>query len=71
MAQHRYSECRMRRVSLMLSVTYDPFMLNLAKLSVVMLSVVMLSVVMLKVMALYLELILIPNIDLWLHLQNH
>jgi hypothetical protein len=44
MAEH-CSECLLCSLSLMLSVTYKPFMLSVIMLNVVMLSVIMLSVV--------------------------
>jgi hypothetical protein len=40
MAEHCYADCRLCILSLMLSVTYEPFMLSVITLSVVMLSVV-------------------------------
>jgi hypothetical protein len=49
-------------LSLMLSVTYQPLMLNVIMLSVVMLNVVMLSVVTLSVMAPFVT--FIRNLDL-------
>jgi hypothetical protein len=50
MTEHCYTDCLLCCLSLMLSVTYKPFMLSVVMLSVVMLSVVILSVVMNVVM---------------------
>jgi hypothetical protein len=49
MLRFTYAECHLCRVSLMLSVTYRPFVLSVVMLSVVMQSVVKLSVIMLRV----------------------
>ncbi len=52
MAEH-CSECLLCSLSLMLSVTYKPFILSVIMLNVIMLNVVMLSVIMLSVVAPY------------------
>ena len=53
MAEHYYhAVCPLCRLLLMLSVTYEHFMLSVVMLNVVMLNVVMLSVVILNVVML-------------------
>jgi hypothetical protein len=53
----------------MLSVTYNPFMLNVIMLSVIMLSVIMLSVIMLNVVMLNVVIlnVLAPDSELCSH----
>jgi hypothetical protein len=51
-AEHFYADCHLCSLSLMLSVTCNPFILSVIMLNVVMLNVVMLGVVMLRVVML-------------------
>ncbi len=46
-----YAEIHLCWVSLMLSVTYKPIMLNVAMVNIIMLNVIILSVVMVNVVA--------------------
>ncbi len=50
MEEHFYAECHLCMISLMLSVTYKPFVLSVILLSIVMQNVIMLSVVLLSVL---------------------
>ncbi len=53
MAEHYYHAlCPLCRLLLMLSVTYEHFMLSVVKLNVLMLNVIMLNVIMLSVVML-------------------
>jgi hypothetical protein len=52
MAEHCNAECHLCCVSLMLSVTYMPFVLSLVMLNVIILSLVMLNVIILSVIML-------------------